>query len=158
MEALPGQQIHLFELKAISSDVNVAIDGIATQSSTYKNNEAKFGPNNAIDDNVIGTFQHTNDANAWLEVALSTPAEIDAVEIYNRYCGSDPTNDPKQCLCRLSGATLTLLDSSNSVISSVDLGDTCGKTVIEQVYVCALPPPPPTCLTRSIKVEQTINS
>eukprot|EP00956_Cyclotella_meneghiniana_P020611 scaffold36591_cov40-Cyclotella_meneghiniana.AAC.1 len=66
LEALPGQQIHLFELKAISSDVNVAIDGIATQSSTYKNNEAKFGPNNAIDD-VIGTFQHTNDANAWLE-------------------------------------------------------------------------------------------
>eukprot|EP00956_Cyclotella_meneghiniana_P045277 scaffold361696_cov103-Cyclotella_meneghiniana.AAC.1 len=54
-----GLPIQLFEMKAVnSSGVNIAQGGNATQSSTFNNNQDKFGANNAVDGDS-DTFTHT---------------------------------------------------------------------------------------------------
>ena len=76
-------------------------------------------------DNSAYSFSHTADSNAWLQVSLGQQVEVDSVEILNRWC-TDIT-DPIHCLCRLSNATVSLLDSEGSVIASQSTGDTCDK-------------------------------
>jgi hypothetical protein len=120
LESTTDKPIHIFEVEVNSSGNNIAVGGVAIQSSTFKS----FGASLAIDDD-INTFSHTNDNSAWWQVDLGTEQEIDSVQILNRWCG-DPS-DPNGCLCRLSDAKLILLDSQGSTIVTQSVGNTCGK-------------------------------
>jgi len=127
-----GLPIHMFEVKVKSSSgANFALSGSATQSSTFRNDQDKFGANNAVDGNTA-TFSHTADSFPWWEVDLGESYGISSVEIVNRWCAD--VNDSKNCLCRLSGAVLSLLDDSGAEITSISIGDTCGKLVLEMEF------------------------
>jgi hypothetical protein len=125
----------VFELEVYdSSGVNVAPFEVASQSSTFKNS-TKFAASNAIDsDNT--TFSHTNDASAWLQVDLSSAVDVARVSIANRWCGDE--SDSTGCICRLSSASLTLLDVNGDVIGTKSLGNTCNVlTVSEEFSLCS---------------------
>ena len=125
LESTTGQPIQLFEIKAYSSGgVNVAKNAYATQSSTLK----KFFASNSVDDDVA-TFSHTNDANAWLGIDFGTSFALESINIVNRYCFSN--DDAPGCLCRLTNATLSLLDYNESLITSITLDNTCGQHSVE---------------------------
>jgi hypothetical protein len=113
----------------------VAKGGSATQSSTLKGDETKFGATNAID-GISTTFSHTDDDKSWWQVVLSQEFSIDSIEIANRWCG-DMTDQP-QCLCRLSNVTLSLTDNAGvSAITPKSLGDTCGKKTLSFHLGCS---------------------
>jgi len=120
LQSNTGMPIHLFQLQVISSSGdNVALGKTSTQSSTL----GSFTALKAVDGNQA-TFSHTNDANAWLEVDLGGIFSIRSVVIVNRWC-KEPS-DPSACLCRLSYASLVLVDNLGTEISSISTGNTCG--------------------------------
>ena len=131
-----GQNIAMMEVQVLSSGIDVARGMSANQSSTFKN----FGPKLAIDGNV-NTFSHTNVTSsgrtAWWEVQLGNEFPIESVRVMNRPCGG--SNDPHGCFCRLSLATLFLLDKNGVVVATQSFGDTCGKQEIffEDFYLPA---------------------
>jgi hypothetical protein len=128
LESTTGEHVQLFELKALSSDTNVALQGTATQSSNWGR---RFRASNAIDGREW-TFSHTNDSNAWLEVDLDSPKLLEKVEIVNRYCGDK--SDSAGCLCRLSKAKLLLLDKDGKVLATRQFGNTCGVLTISEPF------------------------
>lgn len=101
--------------------VNVAIGKQAIQSSTFET----FDASRAIDGSPT-TFSNTaaGDSSPWWEVDLGRETLVEYVQILNRYC-IDPS-DPRDCLCRLSNATLSLLDKDHTYIATKSLADTCG--------------------------------
>ena len=121
IQASPGEQIQVFEVEVMSSGVNVASS--ATQSSTLRS----FVADRAVDGDEK-SFSHTADSNAWLEIDLQSLHDIDSVNIINRYC-KDPADSPG-CLCRLSEAELSLIDSNGVVVATRSLGDTCNRQMI----------------------------
>ena len=124
LESTNGAHIQIFELEALSSNVNVALQGTATQSSDWN---YKFVASNVIDGNN-NSFSNTRDSNAWLEVDLGDDYHIDEVVIKNRWCRNE--SDEPMCLCRLSSAKILLLDDSGSILAEKNLGDTCGVHTI----------------------------
>lgn len=127
LESTTGQPIQLFEIEAISAGVNVAKNAGATQSTTFE----QFYASNAVD-NDSATFSHTNDDSPWLEVDLGKDFAIDSIKITNRWCGNE--DDVQGCLCRLTNATVSLLDENDSTVSSVLLDDTCGQHLVEILF------------------------
>ena len=129
----------MFEVQILSSDdVNIALNKAASQSSTLGTNSAHF----AVDDDLT-TFSHTDDANASWEVDLGSTFSLKSVMIKNRWC--DDSSDPNGCLCRLSGAMLSLLNEEGQVVSAEAIGDTCG--VHDLSFDMASCPPAPTPTT-----------
>eukprot|EP00804_Cyclotella_cryptica_P009369 CCRYP_018076-RB/>CCRYP_018076-RB protein AED:0.03 eAED:0.03 QI:374/1/1/1/0.94/0.9/20/617/4181 len=120
-----GENIHLFEVNVFSSGADVAKGKPSVQSSTL----TTFLASRAVDGN-INTFSHTDveksGSPVWWEVDLGAEYSIELVTIINRWC-KDST-DPSGCLCRLSFATLLLIDGQGSVIASQSLGNTCSKS------------------------------
>ncbi|KAL7509263.1 hypothetical protein ACHAXN_006280 [Cyclotella atomus] len=145
--------INMFELEVYdSSGINIARQGIASQSSTY-NNADRFSASKAID-GQSSTFSHTdNDGSSYWSLDLNGLHDIERVLIRNRFCGNP--SDPKNCLCRLSAATLTLYDEQDSVVASRDIGDTCGKLSIEELFgaSCLSPATPPRCSASASKIR-----
>eukprot|EP00956_Cyclotella_meneghiniana_P023684 scaffold46589_cov23-Cyclotella_meneghiniana.AAC.1 len=85
-----GLPIHVFEVKAMnSSGVNIAQiaqGATATQSSTFLDNQDKFGANNAVDGDSV-TFTHTkSESNPWWQVDLGNNYDVSTIEIMNRWC------------------------------------------------------------------------
>jgi hypothetical protein len=113
---------------------NLATGKTATQSSTLKN----FLASRAIDGNT-NTFSHTNDGNAWLQIDLEDVYFINCVKILNRWCVNP--KDSHRCLCRLSGVTLTLIDTSESVVATQSIGNTCGlqEVTVQFDDTCSTP-------------------
>jgi len=128
-----GLPIHVFEVKAMnSSGVNIAQGATATQSSTFNNNQDKFGANNAVDGDSV-TFTHTkSESNPWWKVDLGDNYDVSSIEIMNRWCKD--INDSANCLCRLSGATISLVDDSGTEVTAISTGDTCGQANLEFVF------------------------
>jgi hypothetical protein len=123
------------EVQAISAGVNVAEDGYATQSSTW----GLFNAKNAIDNNA-STFSHTNDESAWLMVDLGAFFDVESVMIENQSCRG--ANDPSGCLCRLTNATMSLLDGNDATVSSVTLGNICRQVCLKVflfLLLCSAP-------------------
>lgn len=125
ISATTGNPINMFEVLVFStSGVNVAMSGMATQSTTLKSLEASH----AIDGNW-NSFSHTSKSEDgsfdWWMVELSESFEIGSVEIANRWC-QDPA-DANDCLGRLSYAKLSLLSANGSVIETRSVGNTSGK-------------------------------
>jgi hypothetical protein len=108
---------HMHSSREVAAVTNVATGKSAVQSSTLKN----FSASLAIDGDP-NTFSHTNDENAWLEIDLEEAYHIHTVKLLNRWC-RDP-EDSSGCLCRLSGAKLSLTNSHN-VVATEMIGDTC---------------------------------
>jgi hypothetical protein len=144
-QEITGLPIQVFEVNVVNSTgANVAEGKTATQSSTFLTTSGRsFDAYRAVDGDR-GTFSHTNDANPWLEIDLGMGGEISSVEILNRWCKS--SCDPSGCLCRLSGAVLSLVDNLGEQIVSLTIGDTCGQSTLEYVF----DPSPQFCPTSSV--------
>jgi uncharacterized protein YtpQ (UPF0354 family) len=121
----------MFELRAFSSSINVALNKNATQSSTLSTIRDTFAASNAVDGNSL-TFSHTKDANAYFEVDLGHTFDLESVEIVNRWCQNEM--DPNRCLCRMSYANLKLLDENDSIVASRILGNTCNDGVVLESF------------------------
>ena len=143
-----GQPIHIFELHVTSLGVDIAQGKNATQSSTWVApwNGKSFNASNAVD-GKYWTFSRTNDANAWLEVDLGGDFAIESLDILNRWC--QDLTDPTNCLCKLSEATVLLIDDNGDETASISIGDTCGEGHLEYV----LDPSPEFC---PIKVNSNV--
>lgn len=119
----------MFEVQALSSGTNVALQKTATQSSDWN---SIFLASNAIDGDA-NTFSHTKDSNAYWEVDFGGSYSIENVVILNRWCKN--SLDSPGCLCRLSRASLVLLDESNSVVANRTLGNTCATLTIIESFI-----------------------
>jgi hypothetical protein len=73
-------------------------------------------------------------------VVLAGDYDISYTSIHNRWCGCGDTSDGSNCLCRLTNATLSLLDVQGKVISSVNVGDTCGTLTVKSDFEYASHP------------------
>lgn len=143
--------LHFFELRAISDGgINLALEGNDSQSSTYNDDNLKFGASNVVDGNEA-TFSSTIDGKAqWWEVNFEVAANIQSVQILNRFCGQDP-NDPLQCLCRLSHAEIELLSESGEVIETRRLQNVCSVLSIwENFELCSFTTEAPTAFPLTI--------
>eukprot|EP00956_Cyclotella_meneghiniana_P035645 scaffold116778_cov90-Cyclotella_meneghiniana.AAC.1 len=128
----------MFEMQLFSAGVNVALNGTANQSSTLQT----WNASNAID-NDPSTFSHTGlgDKNAWWELELNENHVLDHLTVVNRYC--QDVNDAPACLCRLSNATILLLDENDVVVRTESLGDTCNQLELDlDLSSCADTMPP----------------
>lgn len=127
------EPLHMYEVQILSNDTNVALTGIAIQSSTYNDNVAQFGASKAIDGNAV-TFSHTKvgSPGEWWELDLQSTTGVESIRILNKGCPSTPV-----CLCRLTGAVIHLYDSSENLVSTRNIGDTCNvDTVLENFDTC----------------------
>ena len=117
----------MFEVQVFSSGMNVALGKSSSQSSTLNT----LGSQLAVD-GKNNTFSHTNVAAGgspvWWKVDLGTEFAIESVLVLNRWCVSPA--DPNGCLCRLSKATLSLVDSQGDVVATQSVGSTCGEKEI----------------------------
>jgi hypothetical protein len=122
-----GNNINMFEVHVIDTDDNdVAASKPSSQSSTLK----LFNAGRAVDGDA-STFSHTDlsvqaaASAVWWKVALGDEFRIKSVTIKNRYC-SNPS-DSAGCLCRLTDATVSLLNHLGTPVAMQSVGDTCGK-------------------------------
>jgi len=77
--------LQFYEVQVISGGTNVALQGTATQSSTYLD-VSTFDASFAIDGSN-STFSHTKELpNQWWQVDLNSVEDIDRVVILNRAC------------------------------------------------------------------------
>jgi hypothetical protein len=125
IELSTGNNIHMFEMQVIDEDNNdVAASKPSSQSSTFK----QFNASRAVDGDV-STFSHTDvsvqtaASSVWWKVALGDEFHVKFVAIKNRYCGSP--SDSASCLCRLTNATVSLLDYLGNPVATKSVGDTC---------------------------------
>ena len=96
-----------------SSPYDLALGKVATQSSTFSNNNWLYGASNAVNGN-INTFSHTNNqvtgARSWWQVDLGYPVEITSVVIVNRQdcssCSPERMNDFSIQLIDADGSTV----------------------------------------------------
>lgn len=121
-----------------SSDINVALGGTASQSSDYG---IDYVASNAIDGNS-SSFSLTRGLGAYWEVDLAGLHAIESVVILNSY--TDPNArklvdssysgleslDIDDATCRLTNATVSVIDDSGIVISSQSVSDTCGQSSV----------------------------
>jgi len=145
IEATTQEAIQVFEVQVMSENINVALGKTATQSSTFRSNDGKFGANNAVDGDS-GTFIHTESTSAWWMVDLEALFSVESISILNRWC-KDST-DPHGCLCRLSNASVSLLDGNNDTVAAFSTTDTCGTSEIVHSFITP-------CLTASPSASAT---
>jgi hypothetical protein len=140
-----GNNINMFEVHVIDTDDNdVAASKPSSQSSTLK----LFNAGRAVDGD-ISTFSHTDvsvqaaGSAVWWKVALGDEFRIKSVTIKNRYC-SNPS-DSAGCLCRLTDATVSLLNHLGTPVATQSVGDTCGKQdlLLEDFIPFETPEPTP---------------
>jgi hypothetical protein len=130
IELNTGKDIQVFEVKVMdTTGKNIAQDKPAAQSSTLDLSDAS----RAVDGRPL-TYSHTHVASqaeksVWWEVNLQGEHRVNSVIIKNRWCKS--VDDPKGCLCRLSNATVLLLDDAGAAVATQTLGDTCKQLELE---------------------------
>jgi hypothetical protein len=127
-----GGIIGIFEVQAFNpSGDEIAQNKAASQSSTLRS----FDASNAVDGDM-SSFSHTDrvDGPVWWKVDLENEQDVQSVKIRNRWCRD--ASDGPGCLCRLSGATLKLIDSQGAVIESQSIGDTCNEHVLSFEFSC----------------------
>jgi hypothetical protein len=130
----------MFEINVsdTSSQLNLADpadnpDAAASQSSTL----SPFGASLSIDGDDT-TYSETmdvalGDASPWWQVDLGRAYDLGVISIKNRWC--DSVDDPTDCLCAMSQASLYLIDDHGVEFYSESLGDTCGKTDLTSAFV-----------------------
>ena len=136
IELSSGEDLNLIEVQVYSSGNEIATNKVASQSSTLKDNAPKFGAGRAVD-GLMNTFSHTQAQSGpvWWEVDLGVEHLIDSVTIMNRWC--QDISDPNGCLCRLSSATIILINGQEEVIATQSVGeDTCGQAELSFDFTC----------------------
>ena len=113
---LPGKQkmIHLAEIELYRGNVNVALEGTASQSST------DFGGNVSFvnDGNTDGAFNNRSVSHTavsedpWVEIDLGKSTEVDRLVLWNRTDGDSSIQN------RLSGYRVSLLSSDRELVWS----------------------------------------
>jgi len=105
-------EVQVFGAEVAAESANLALSGVATQSSTAHGGAAS----RAIDGNTSGewnqgTITHTNTTSttAWWQVELPQNSNIEQIALFNR------TNC---CSTRLSNFTVSVLDDAGSVVWS----------------------------------------
>lgn len=123
----------MFEVQVYSAGTNVAPNGVASQSSTYKN-KTNFAASKAIDKSgTTFSHTHTDDKDPWWELELPESIDVDSVVIMNRWC--ENPSDPQKCLCRLSNARILLIDESGNIVDAANLGsNTCNQLIVETMF------------------------
>ena len=112
-------------------ETNVALDGSATQISTYiDTSNDTFGPekcNNGEAGGDRSNICHTvSEQDPWWKVELASSYDITRVVVWNRwYCCSE----------RLSGAVVSLLDNSEGVVEQFNIVDATGVQKFEFAVV-----------------------
>jgi hypothetical protein len=130
IELNTGENIQVFDVKVVdASGKDIAQGKPAAQSSTLDLSDAS----RAVDGRPL-TYSHTHVAsqaekNVWWEVNLQGDNRVNSVIIKNRWCKS--VDDPNGCLCRLSNATVLLLDDAGTAVATQTLGDTCKQLELE---------------------------
>ena len=106
-----GKMIHLAEVEVFSGNQNVALNGIASQSSDYSNAKAS----RAIDGNTNGDYNKgsvthtaTGKNDPFWEVDLKSMQNISSIIIWNRTDGTVSS--------RLDGYKLSILDEDRKAI------------------------------------------
>jgi hypothetical protein len=114
-----GRILSLAEVEVFSNKQNVALNGTATQSTTYQNFGAQLAIDGVIDGaHAGGSVTHTSTTaedgspplQAWWEVDLGAPLSIDQVTIWNRTDGVQS---------RLAGYALILLDENRQEVGRI---------------------------------------
>ena len=118
--------INIHEVQVFdSSGTNLAVAGIASQSSTFVNSEGfSFYASNANNNNTASVLAHTQSSqDPWWKVDLLGMHQIKSIIIWNRRDSYS---------YRLSYATVALLDENDNILSEVvSVGDTTGVASIE---------------------------
>lgn len=121
LQSITGMPIAMFEIEVMSSGQNVALGKSATQSATFKNKPSMSA--SAAVDGDVSTFSHTEvDSCSWFEVDLEASLHIESFKIVNRWCKDE--SDPNGCLCRMSGAAVSIFDGDQFIYTTL-LGDMC---------------------------------
>ena len=128
----------MLELKVITPTLfNEALGKPAYQSSDHEfSSSGNVAMASYAVDGDLSTFSSTNsdDNSAWLMVDLEEDTTLKNVMIANRNCVNENVN---QCLCRLSYASVQILDEHDNIIDEQNLGSTCGKyNVLAQFPKC----------------------
>ena len=133
IEGTTTAPLNIVEVKVFSNGVDVASQGTATQSSTYLNNESKFGAAEAIDAKP-SDFSNTAISNspAWWQLSLQNTVAVQSIEIDNRACVNDSS-----CLCRMTNANLKVYDTNGVLLATKNLGNTCSRSIITERFACA---------------------
>jgi len=109
---LPGKQkmIHVAEIQVFSNGSNVALQGVAKQSSTGFGGEVKRANDGNTDGKYdAGSVTHTEiEDNPWIEIELKEAVAVDSVSIWNR------TDNELQK--RLDGFELSILDEQRDLV------------------------------------------
>ena len=109
---LPGKQkiIHVAEIQVFSNGSNVALQGVAKQSSIGSGGEVKRANDGNTDGNYdAGSVSHTaTEDNPWIEVELAAAVTIDSISVWNR-----TDNDLQK---RLDGFQLSILDEQRDLV------------------------------------------
>ena len=90
----------------------------ATQSSTWADNESRYGAAKVIDDD-LSTFNHTSSRARWLNLDLSDSYSITELKLHNR-SGYES---------RLDDAVVTLRDAQDGILHSFDPITSAGAIV-----------------------------
>lgn len=127
---MPGEQkiLSLAEVQAFSQGINVAMSGVATQSTTDFGGDAP----RAIDGNTSGVYIENSVTHSaiskdpWLEIDLKQSAAIDKVVLWNR---TDATTGD-----RLGGAIVKLLAEDRSVVWESKVTEKPGASSEFEIY------------------------
>ena len=138
IESATGEPLQLYEVQVFSSETNVALGGAASQSSDYG---IDYVASNAIDGNS-SSFSLTKGSDAYWEVDLAGVYAIESVVIINSY--TDPNArklvdssysgleslDIDDITCRLTNATVSVVDELGFVISSQSVSNACSQSSV----------------------------
>ena len=109
----------------------------AKQSSIPRGDDGtmhkSFAASRAVDGS-FSTFSKTDDGDAspmW-QVDLGDTYLVERVQIFNRYCIDK--SDPDGCLCRLSNATISVVDTETNDVTSKPLSGTCNILSVSESF------------------------
>ena len=109
---LSGKQkfIHVAEIQVFSNGSNVALQGVAKQSSLGFGGEVKRANDGNTDgDYEAGSVSHTGIGdNPWIEIELEASVAIDSISIWNR--------TDNELYKRLDGFNLSILDEQRDLV------------------------------------------
>ena len=153
MQSTTDEQVELVEVHVISGGLNVALEKLADQSSTFvDDNSIPWIAPYAIDGNMT-TCSRTDCDDPWWIVDLGCLMPIESIIIFNSCCD----NECDDCQCKLSNATLSLLGEEEELVHSQVIGDTCD--VDELVYnFCEEDPTPPPSNPPSVSPSEMLTS
>jgi hypothetical protein len=123
LQQTTGDYINVFEVEVFDSTgtINVARGKLANASSVYGGET----PQKAVDGDLTTLFhsksKNDGDANPWLHIDLGASCRGCKIVIHNRDVDT----------CGLSYANLMLYDGSGNVVKTINVGNTCGRAILE---------------------------